>query len=192
MNHKIQCMFDSIPLEHNLDLMMKSNNPFMGISVLRSYDSSNKSLVIGHNFCKDENDKFKINIHSHCAKKNCYVNLPKFTFHTFIITLNNPKYKTYGLPSKFSMCEKPFIDLNLQSNDLNLKPLFDGLYLLEGFDYNLIFLNQNSKQINIEYVNCKCDKTCPIYMNNTKKLLENDNHFCIFFDPRYYFILFDN
>ncbi|CAB5376192.1 unnamed protein product [Rhizophagus irregularis] len=75
-----QCMFDSIPLEHNLDLMMKSNNPFMGISVLRSYDSSNKSLVIGHNFCKDENDKFKINIYSYCVKTNCYVNLPKFTF----------------------------------------------------------------------------------------------------------------
>ncbi|CAB5199847.1 unnamed protein product [Rhizophagus irregularis] len=179
-----QCMFDSISLEHNnLDLMMKNNNPFMGISVLRSYDSSNKSLVIGHNFCKDENNKFKINIYSYCVKENCYVNLPKFTFHTFIITLNSPKYETYALPFKFNMCEKPFIDLNLQSTSLNLKPLFVSLYLLKDLDYNPIFLNQNSKQINIEYVNCKCNKTCPICMNNAKKLLESDNHYCLFFDP---------
>ncbi|CAB4378660.1 unnamed protein product [Rhizophagus irregularis] len=182
-----QCMFDSIPLEHNLDLMMKSNNPFMGISILRSYDSSNKSLVIGHNFCKDENDKFKINIYSYCVKENCYVNLPKFTFHTFVITLNSPKYKTYALPFKFNMYKKPFIDLNLQSNSLNLKPLFVSLYLLKDLDYNPIFLNQNSKQINIEYVNCKCNKTCPICMNNAKKLLESDNHYCIFLDPSYNF-----
>ncbi|RGB23605.1 hypothetical protein C1646_774261 [Rhizophagus diaphanus] len=143
-----QSMFDSIPLDHNLDLMMKSSKPFMGISVLKSYDSSNKSLVIGHNFCKDENDKFKINIYSYCVKKNCYVNLPKFTFNTFIITLNNPKYKTYILPFKVNMCEKPFIDLNLQSNSLNLKPLFVSLYLLKDLDYNPIFLNQN---INIKH-----------------------------------------
>ncbi|GBB84051.1 hypothetical protein RclHR1_01070001 [Rhizophagus clarus] len=177
-----QCMFDSISLEHNPDLMVKSNNSFLGIPILDCYNSSNKSLVIGHNFCKD-GDNFKINIYSYCVAKNCYVNLPKFTFYTIIITSNKSCTLTHAsLPFKFDTYEKPFIDLTLQSNSLNLYPLFVSLCLLKDFDYSPIFLNQNGKQINIEYVNCTCNKTCKICMNKTKKISEKDNHFCMFLD----------
>jgi hypothetical protein len=176
-NSQNQCMFDSMPLEYNLDSMMKSHNPFLGIPILNSYDSSNKSLVIRHNFCKDKYGNFKINIYSYCVEKNCYVNLPKFAFHTFIITSNKSDSISYApLPFKFDMYEKPFVSFT------NLHPKFVSLCLLNSDDHVPIFLNQNSKQISLEYINCKCNKTCPICMNKTKQLSENDDHFCIFFD----------
>jgi hypothetical protein len=169
-----QCMFDSISLEHNLDSMMKSYNPFLGIPILSSY---NPSLIIGHNFCKDKDDNFKINVYSYCVKKNCFVYLPKFTFHIFFITSNKSDSITYtSLPFKFDKCEKPFINFT----NLNLK--FVSLYLLNSDDYIPTFLNQNSKQVNLEYINCKCNETCPICMNKTKQLSKNHGHFCIYFD----------
>ncbi|CAB5369912.1 unnamed protein product [Rhizophagus irregularis] len=173
-----QCMFDSISLEHNLDSTMKDYNPVLGTPILSSYDSSNKSLVIGHNFCKDKSGNLKINIYSYCVEKKCYVNIPKFTFNTFIITSNKCDSSTYtsSFPFKFDMYEKPII------NFTDFNPKFVSLYLLDSDDHIPIFLNQNSEQISIEYISCKCNKTCIICKNKTKQLSENDDHLCIFFD----------
>jgi hypothetical protein len=188
-----QRMFDSMPVGDDFDLMMKNHNPFFGIPILSSYDSSNKSLVIGHYFCKDKYGNYKINAYSYCVKKNCYASLPKFIFHSFIITLNKADSNAYAsIPFKFDKYEKPFIDLTLQSNSLDLKPLFVSLYSPKDFDYNPIFLNQNNKQINIEHVNCNCNKTCSVCKNNSKQLSKDNNYFCVLFDLYSRYFIFVN
>ncbi|RIA95363.1 hypothetical protein C1645_816731 [Glomus cerebriforme] len=187
-NLQDQQFFNGIELQLEHDLMTK-NIPFFGIPILSNLNSSNNSITIGHNFYNKES-KYKIDAFSYCSKENRYVELPNFTFCTLII-LNNPTSSTYKLfPfefNKFSIFEnKPFIDLKesftSQSNSLNPKCI--SLYLSKENNYNPIFLNQNSKQINAEYVDCKCNKTCPICKDKTLRISDEDNALCIVYSLR--------
>uniref|UniRef100_U9T519 MACPF domain-containing protein n=1 Tax=Rhizophagus irregularis (strain DAOM 181602 / DAOM 197198 / MUCL 43194) TaxID=747089 RepID=U9T519_RHIID len=91
------CKFHSIPLQQKLDLMLAKNIPFFGIPVL---ENLTKSLIIGHNFRKVE-------------KKKCYVDLPKVTFCTLIIS-NYPDPNFYAsrlFNSKLPSRKPSYIDL---------------------------------------------------------------------------------
>jgi hypothetical protein len=201
--------FDSIKLQLEYDDLITRNIPFFGIPILSNLSSLNTSLTIGHNFCNTQLDieeeeereereekrgeereigsKFKIDAFSYCSKKNCYVKLPKFTFCTIII-LNNPTSVIYELLPfefrKFSILgNKPYIDLKglfTPQSPNSLNPKCVSLYLPKDNNYNPIFLNQFSEQINIEYAECKCNKTCSICKNKTLKISANeDNAMCI-------------
>ncbi|CAB4422107.1 unnamed protein product [Rhizophagus irregularis] len=138
----------------------------------------------------DRDSKSTINIFSYCSKTNCYIKLPKFTFYTFII-LNNLSYsnfKLFSFDNKFNILgNKLFIDLKKKftsrsiSSLNSLNPRCVSLYLSEDKSYNPIFLNQNSEQIYIEYVECKCDKTCSICKDRTLRISEKDNAICIIY-----------
>ena len=73
------------------------------------------------------------------------------------------------------MWEKPFIDLK------GSNPKYVSLYLSRDDSYRPIFLNQNSKQINVEYVDCNCEKTCFICTNKSLKISKDENNKVIYF-----------
>src|SRR5204863_8789084 len=61
----------------------KCEIPCIGNPVLK--DSSNSSIVVGHHFFNDkENKKIGSYTFSYCPKENHYVNLPDFTFCALI------------------------------------------------------------------------------------------------------------
>jgi hypothetical protein len=168
------CEFDSIPIQRELVSMISNGNPFFGFPILNNLNSSNDSLVIGHNFRKTLNNEFKVDLFSYCTKTHRYVKLPKFTFCTFVILNNN----AINTPFEFKRWGKPFI------NRENFRLIFPSLYLLNRDDYSPIFLNQTEKQINIEYVDCNCNKTCFICNNKTKRISKNDQISCALFNLR--------
>ncbi|RGB27234.1 hypothetical protein C1646_769370 [Rhizophagus diaphanus] len=179
--------FGSINLSFEHDLMAE-NIPFFGIPILSNFNSSNNSLVIGHNFCNtllDVESKFRLDTFSYCLKTNCFVILPKFTFCTLII-LNNPTSLTYELlPFEFRfpyISNKPFIKLARQSiNNLDSKCV--SLVLTRDNNYTPIYLNQSRDHINIEYVECRCNKTCSICKEKTLKISASniDHASCLIF-----------
>ncbi|GES80302.1 hypothetical protein GLOIN_2v1882318 [Rhizophagus clarus] len=170
------CEFYSIPLKQKLHLLEK-NVPFFGIPVLESLEL-NESLIIGHNFCSDDN-KYKIDIFSYCLKKKCYVNLPKITFCTFIISNHPPSSSYRSLSFNFQLLKNPFIDLDTHS----INPKLVSLYLLKDNDYKPIFLNQKIKQIKLKYLDCKCGKTCFICKNKKVKVSKKEVG-CVMFDHK--------
>ncbi|CAB4483691.1 unnamed protein product [Rhizophagus irregularis] len=169
------------PINHNN--LIEKNIPFFGIPILSNFNSSNNSNIIGHNFCKSDNG-LKIYTFSYCSKKNCYVNLPKFTFCTLIILDNISNTCTKLLPFEFSMIKnKPFI--NLEKFTESLDPKWISLYLPIDKDYyNPIFYNQKKKKIKVNYVDCKCNKTCLICKNKKLKISNENNAICIIYSLR--------
>ncbi|CAB5199811.1 unnamed protein product [Rhizophagus irregularis] len=159
------CEFYSIPLKQKLDSMLERRIPFFGIPVLENLI---KFLIIGHNFRKVEDEHDKIDIFSYCLEKKCYVNLPKVTFCTLIIS-NYPDSNFYAsLPFNYKLLRNPSIELNTINNSMNPKCI--SLYLSKNIDYRPIFLNQKFSQIEIEYVHCNCKKTCFVCKNKTVKI----------------------
>ncbi|CAB4376468.1 unnamed protein product [Rhizophagus irregularis] len=135
------CEFYSIPLKQKLDSMLERNIPFFGIPILENFDLS-KSLIIGHNF-RIVDGEYKIDIFSYCLEKKRYVNLPKVTFCTFIIS-NYPTSDSYeSFPFNFKLLKTPFVDLNTSS----INPKCVSLYFSKNNDYKPIFLNQKINQI---------------------------------------------
>ncbi|PKB97004.1 hypothetical protein RhiirA5_433880, partial [Rhizophagus irregularis] len=111
-----------------------------------------------------------------------YVNLPKFTFCTIVILSNttpNNSYESFFF--KFNKWINPstFVDFK----DPN--PRFISLYLSKDDNYNPIFLNQRSKQISIEYIECNCSEindTCFICNNKRSKISAKQNNIeCIIY-----------
>ncbi|GBB86951.1 hypothetical protein RclHR1_01340018 [Rhizophagus clarus] len=192
-NSQDQHEFDSIKLQTEYDLMtlMTKNIPFFGIPRLNDLNSSNNTLVIGHNFYNaqlDARSNFRVDTFSYCSKTNCYAKLPKFIFCTLII-LNNSTSITYELlPFEFNKLNmifgnKPYIDLKgkftSKSTD-SLNPKCVSLILSKDNNYIPIYLNQNKDQINIEYVKCRCNKTCFICKDEISKVSAGeDNAICM-------------
>ncbi|EXX74762.1 uncharacterized protein OCT59_019245 [Rhizophagus irregularis] len=169
------CKFHSIPLQQKLDLMLAKNIPFFGIPVL---ENLTKSLIIGHNFRKVESEH-KIDIFSYCLEKKCYVDLPKVTFCTLIIS-NYPDPNFYAsrlFNSKLPSRKPSYIDLKPNSND----PKYVSLYLSKNNDYNPIFLSQKINQIKIKYLDCKCEGTCFVCRQKTLKVSKKYDVECILF-----------
>jgi hypothetical protein len=165
------CLFNSMnyKLEHEL---ITGNIPFLGIPVLNRLDSSNNSLIIGHNFCNIQSDnKFRIDTFSYCVKNKCYDNLPDFSFCILIIVNNNNTLNSYkSFPFEFDWWYNPYIIFEEPN------PKYISLYLTKDINYHPIFLNQKNKQITIEYVNCSCNNTCFICKNKTLKISTNQNN----------------
>ncbi|RGB33705.1 hypothetical protein C1646_703768 [Rhizophagus diaphanus] len=150
--------------------MLAKSIPFFGIPVL---ENLSKFLIIGHNFRKID-DEHKIDIFSYCLGKKRYVNLPKVTFCTLIIS-NYPDSNFFAsLPFNYKLLGNgnPIIKLDTINNSLNPKCI--SLYL-KDIDYRPIFLNQKFSQIEIEYVHCKCKKTCFVCKNKTVKISWKEN-----------------
>ncbi|CAB4426254.1 unnamed protein product [Rhizophagus irregularis] len=162
---KSSCLFDSMNYKLEYELIT-GNTPFLGIPILNRLDSSNNSLIIGHNFCNiQSNDKFRIDTFSYCVKNKRYDNLPDFSFCILIISNNT----TQSFPFKFGLWRKPCINFNEPN------PRYVSLYLTKDINYSPIFLNQKSKQITIEYVECDCNNTCSICKNKTLKITTDQN-----------------
>jgi hypothetical protein len=172
--------FHSIPLQQKLNSMITDGIPFFGIPVLNDLDSSNKSIIIGHNFCNTRSDnKVNVDIYSYCLKKKRYEKLPQFIFCTLIIS-DHPTSNFYAsLPFNFKFLRDPFIELNTS----NINPKCVSLYLSKNNNYNPIFLSQKVNQIKIKYLNCKCRRTCFVCKNKKVKISRNENNVeCIVFD----------
>jgi hypothetical protein len=173
--------FYSIPLEQKVNPMMASGIPFFGIPVLNKLDSSNNSIIIGHNFSTRSKNKLNVDLYSYCLKKKCYIKLPQFTFCTLIISSYPTSSNSYkSLPFNFRFFgNDPYIDLDSKS----INPKCVSLYLSKKNDYRPIFLNQRINQIKIEYVHCNCKKTCFVCKNKTAKIPKTENTGkCILFD----------
>ncbi|PKC01872.1 hypothetical protein RhiirA5_402643 [Rhizophagus irregularis] len=172
--------FYSIPLKQKLNSMVTNGIPFFGIPVLSNLDSSNKSIIIGHNFCNTlSSNDFNIDVYSYCLKKKRYDKLPHFVFCTIIIS-DYPTSNFYAsLPFNFKFLRNPFIDLNTS----NISPKCVSLYLSKNNNYNPIFLSQKINQIKIKYLNCKCKRTCFVCKNKKVKISRNESDIeCIVFD----------
>ncbi|RGB23895.1 hypothetical protein C1646_773852 [Rhizophagus diaphanus] len=171
---KSPCFFNSMKLQLDYKLITK-NIPFLGIPILSNLDSSNNSLIIGHNFCNTHsNNKFRIDTFSYCVKSKHYVNLPKFTFCTIVILSNATFKNSYeSFPFKFNRWRNPLVDFK------DPIPRFISLYLSRDDNYSPIFLNQRSKQISIEYVDCNCSRineTCFICKSKRSKVSAKQNN----------------
>ncbi|GBC04286.1 hypothetical protein RclHR1_00560013 [Rhizophagus clarus] len=158
--------------------------PCLGSPVLSKLDSSNNSLVIGyHFFDAQEENKIGACTFSYCLKNNHYVNLPKFTFHTLIISNYHDRNTYKIIPFDYSLLNKhkPYIDFDSKIVGSGLNPKFISLYSTQKTNYGPIFLKQKSKKIKTKIINCK-KKSCYICKNKTLLISEN-NVKCVFFDP---------
>ncbi|PKC06568.1 hypothetical protein RhiirA5_419405 [Rhizophagus irregularis] len=165
-----------------LDLEYNPSVLCFGIPVLNKLDSSINSLIIGHYFFDDkENRKIGSYLFSYCLKNNHFVNLPNFTFHTLIIS-NYSNSDNYGI--------LPFQHMSKIRNLLNLinvkpksTPKFISLYSTEN-KYVPIFLKQKTYKIKIKYISVICCNQDNCICKNKKfKKLENNLKFT-FFDPK--------
>jgi hypothetical protein len=124
-----------------------------GIPVINKSDSSNNSPVIGHYFFNDkENRRIGSYIFSYCPEKNHYINLPRFTFYTLIIS-DYPNSDNYGI--------LPFKQSHMISNLLNYftlkpRPKFVSLYSTDKC--GPIFLKQKTDEIKIKYISVGCNQ----------------------------------
>ncbi|PKC62441.1 hypothetical protein RhiirA1_538499 [Rhizophagus irregularis] len=176
---KIQCEFDNIELQRELGSMMASGIPFFGIPVLSNFDSSNNSIVIGHNFSSNQT----IDIFSYSVKNNCYSKLPSFTFYILIISDYSTSDTYTSLPFNYKMLKSPFVPLQ---SSRPIIPKYISLYLSknDNDNYKPIFLKQKKGQIKIKYVDCKCKQTCYVCQNKTLKISKSEKNIdCILFDP---------
>ncbi|PKC61674.1 hypothetical protein RhiirA1_464680 [Rhizophagus irregularis] len=165
-----------------LDLEYNPSILCFGIPVLNKLDSSINSLIIGHYFFDDkENRKIGSYLFSYCLKNNHFVNLPNFTFHTLIIS-NYSNSDNYGI--------LPFQHMSKIRNLLNLinvkpksTPKFISLYSTEN-KYVPIFLKQKTYKIKIKYISVICCNQDNCICKNKKfKKLENNLKYT-FFDPK--------
>ncbi|PKB99928.1 hypothetical protein RhiirA5_505458 [Rhizophagus irregularis] len=168
-----QAISESLDLEYNPSILC------FGIPVLSNLDSSNNSLVIGHHFINDrENRKVGSYIFSYCLEKNHYVNLPNFTFYTLISKY--PNSDNYGI-STFQHTSKTKKLLNfIKFNSLESKPKFFSLYSAAN-NYGPIFLKQKASEIKVKYINVNCNQDNCICKRLMK--LENSLKYA-FFDPK--------
>ncbi|PKC12288.1 hypothetical protein RhiirA5_373207 [Rhizophagus irregularis] len=167
----------------HLDLEYDSSILCFGIPVLSKLDSSNNSLVIGHHFSNDrENRKIGTHIFSYCLEKNHYVNLPNFTFYILIIS-NYTNSNNYGI-STFQHTSKIRKLLNsIKFNSLESKPKFFSLYSTEN-KFAPIFLKQKTHKNKIKYINVShCNQDNCICKNKKIKKLESNLKYA-FFDPK--------
>ncbi|PKY60872.1 hypothetical protein RhiirA4_520211 [Rhizophagus irregularis] len=169
-----QAISESLDLEYNPSILC------FGIPVLSNLDSSNDSLVIGHHFSNDrENRKVGSYIFSYCLEKNHYVNLPNFTFYTLIIS-NYPNSDNYGI-STFQHTSKTKKLVNfIKFNSLESKKKFFSLYSAPN-NYGPIFLKQKASEIKGKYINVNCNQDNCICKRLMK--LENSLKYA-FFDPK--------
>jgi hypothetical protein len=177
-------MSDDVLLNLEYDQSVRKFPVCLGIPVLSKLDSSNDSLVIGHHFSDAQKEnKIVVNVHSYCLKKNCYVDLPNFTFYTLIISRCDTNNASGIIPFDYSLLKKPYIDLN----DNIAIPKFISLYSIQSTNCGPIFLRQTSRKIKIKTIKCK-DRTCFICKNTSLKI-SRDSIKCAFFDPytRYLF-----
>ncbi|CAB4445881.1 unnamed protein product [Rhizophagus irregularis] len=162
-----------------LDLEYDSSILCFGIPVLSKLDSSNNSLVIGHHFFNDrENKKIGSYIFSYCLEKNHHVNLPNFTFYTLIIP-NYPNSDNYGI-STFQHASKIKKLVNfIKFNSLESKPKLFSLYSAPN-NYGPFFLKQKASEIKVKYIDVYCNQDNCI----CKRLMKSENSFkYAFFDP---------
>ncbi|CAB4428347.1 unnamed protein product [Rhizophagus irregularis] len=168
-----------------LDLEYGSSVLCFGIPVLSKLNSSNNSLVIGHHFINDrENRKVETYIFSYCLEKNHYVNLPKFTFYTLIIS-KYPNTDNYGISTlqKTSKIRKLFNFIKF--NSLKSTPRFISLHSTEN-NYGPIFLKQKTSEIEAKYININslnCEQNDCICKSKGIKGLENNLKYA-FLDPK--------
>ncbi|GBB98086.1 hypothetical protein RclHR1_31300001, partial [Rhizophagus clarus] len=159
-----------------LELEYDSSILCFGIPVLSKLDDSNNSLVIGHHFFNDkENRKIGSYLFSYCLEKNNYVNLPNFTFYTLVIS-NHPNSGNYGIPT-FKHTNKIGKLFNLiKFNSLKSNPKFISLYSTGENECSPIFFKQKATEIKIKYINVNCNQDCKGFTENNLKYA--------FLDPR--------
>jgi hypothetical protein len=166
-----QAIAETLDMEYNPSVLC------FGIPVISKLDSSNNSLVIGHHFFNDkENRKIGTYLFSYCPKKNHYDNLPNFLFYTLVI-LN---YPNSGI-SPFQHTNK--IRKMLNFIKLNSKPKFISLYSSGENECGPIFLKQKTSEIKIKYINVDCNQNnCICKSKNFMKLKNNLKYG--FLDPK--------
>src|SRR5262249_26144783 len=126
------------------------------------------SITIGHNFRKLDN-KLIIDTFPYCSKPNHknHVNLPEFTFYTFIIKGCPYAYKSF----KFELSQE--YDISEMFNDST--PKFISLYLSEDSCPSClpVFVSREGKKVYIKQHACG-NKNC-----------ESENHHieCVFYTP---------
>ena len=119
-----------LQLEHEL---ITESIPFLGIPMLNNLDASNNSLIIGHNFCKNQsNNKFRIDTFSYCVKNKLYVNLPKFTFCTLTIFSNNTFNSYESFNFQYNWWKSPFIEFK-ESNPRYMSLYFQKIMIITQF-----------------------------------------------------------
>ncbi|EXX58131.1 hypothetical protein RirG_200690 [Rhizophagus irregularis DAOM 197198w] len=166
LNHKVNASSNQI---FNMDLL-DFGPSYIGIPVLSKSDSKNNSLVIGHHFYEQDENKIGACTFSYCLKNRHYVNLPEFTIYTLIVPHDkNHKYGT--LPLKRNIWNRSTKSFQ------PLQPKYISLYSKEG--RGPIFPKQKNDQIKIKYLKC-CNKDCSICKN---KKLSVKNIECKFFYP---------
>ncbi|PKC71300.1 hypothetical protein RhiirA1_453699 [Rhizophagus irregularis] len=167
-----------------LNLEYDSSVLCFGIPVLSKLNSLKNSLVIGHHFINDrENRKVGTYIFSYCLEKNHYVNLPKFTFYTLIIS-NYPNTNNYGMTT-FQQTSKIRKLLNFIKVNSKLTSKFISLYSIEN-DYEPIFLKQKTSEIEVKHINVNslnCDQNDCICKSKGIKGSENNLKYA-FLDPK--------
>ncbi|PKK62891.1 hypothetical protein RhiirC2_869998 [Rhizophagus irregularis] len=163
LNHRVDASSNQL---FNMDLL-DFGPSYIGIPVLNKSDSKNNSLVIGHHFYEQEENKIGACTFSYCLKNRHYVNLPEFTIYTLVVPHDkNHKYGTLPLKrSIWNKSTKPF------------QPKYISLYSKGG--RGPIFPKQKNDQIKIKYLKC-CIKDCSICKN---KKLSVKNIECKFFYP---------
>ncbi|PKY14694.1 hypothetical protein RhiirB3_519824 [Rhizophagus irregularis] len=173
-------IFCNLPLKRKINLI---GVPLFGIPVLSNLNSSNNSIIIGHNFCNTQKNGLNVDVYSYCLKKKCYDKLPQFTFCVLIISdypSSSNSYSSLPFNSRFfGIGTNPYVKLNSSSKN----PKCVSLYLSKKDNYKPTFLNQKINQIKVEYVHCNCKKTCFICKKKTVKLSISENYAkCILFD----------
>ncbi|PKY55765.1 hypothetical protein RhiirA4_548892 [Rhizophagus irregularis] len=168
--------------------LLSFENPFinipacLGSPVLTKLDSSNDSLIIGYHFFNaQEENKIGSCTFSYCLKNNHYVNLPKFTFYTLIISNYHVPNAYNIIPFDYSLLNKPFIDFNNNITGSCINPKFISLYSTQRTNYGPIFLKQKSKKIKTKIIKCK-NSAC-LVCKNKSITISKDNVKCVFFDP---------
>ncbi|PKY51502.1 hypothetical protein RhiirA4_407481, partial [Rhizophagus irregularis] len=152
----------------NMDLL-DFGPSYIGIPVLSKSDSKNNSLVIGHHFYEQKENKIGACAFSYCLKNHHYVNLPEFTIYTLIVPHDSNKCGTLPLQrSIWDNYTRPFQPL---------QPKYISLYSKKG--RGPIFPKQKNGQIKIKFLKC-CNKDCSICKN---KKLSVKNIECKFFYP---------
>ncbi|RGB37272.1 hypothetical protein C1646_666332 [Rhizophagus diaphanus] len=145
----------------------------LGIPVLRELKPSFDSLVIGHHFFNyQESNRIGTYTFSYCLKKNHYVELPEFTFHTLIIS-NYPdcnEYKIIPFNCKNSILDK-LLPFNFKNSSQPVIPKYISLHSSED-NCAPIFLKQKQNAIKIKYMKREvCENTTCI----CKKTLKDDD-----------------
>jgi hypothetical protein len=160
-----------------------------GIPVLRKFDFSNSSLIIGHHFYKvQEKNKIGRYTFSYCLNNNRHVVLPNFTFYTLIIS-NFPTSKAYGiLPfERANKAEKLFRYMfnkhsllkvtesnSSKSKFKSLTPKYISLFSTGEDNCGPILLKQKFNEIKIKCIKSREKEDCICKKNGLK---------CILFDP---------